>query len=42
MMIKISEIRKKFLEKAKKKTPVGVKLKGLGKSWNAKRKRGLL
>ncbi len=41
-MVKISELRRKFMEKARKKRPVGVKLKGLGKSWNHPKKRGLI
>ncbi len=41
-MVKISELRKKFLERVLKKRPVGVKLKGLGKSWNHPKKRGLI
>jgi len=40
-MVKISELRKKFLEKARKRRPVGVKLTKIGKGWNAKR-RGLI
>ena len=40
-MGKISELRKKFMEKARRRRPVGVKLKGLGKAWNHPRKRGL-
>ena len=41
-MVKISELRRKFMERVRKKRPVGVKLKGLGKSWNHPRKRGLI
>lgn len=40
-MVKISELRKKFMERARRKGTVGVKLKGLGKAWNHPRKRGL-
>ena len=41
-MVKISELRRKFLARVMKKRPVGVKLKGLGMGWNHPRKRGLL
>ena len=41
-MVKISEIRKKFMERARRKGTVGVKFTKLGKGWNAKKKRGLL
>ena len=36
-MVKISELRRKFLEKAMKKTPVGLKLIRLGKKFKIKK-----
>jgi len=36
-MVKISEIRKKFIERAMKKTPVGLKLTRLGKKFKVKK-----
>lgn len=38
-MIKISEMRRKFVKKAMKKTPVGLKLTRFGKKFKVKKYR---
>lgn len=35
-MVKISEIRKKFVKRIMKRRPVGLKLKGFGKKFKVK------
>lgn len=36
-MVKISEMRKKFMERAMKKRPVGLKLTGFGKKFKVRK-----